>query len=583
MSKVIVVDEYKLEKCIGKGSYGEVYFTSKEGANIPYATKRMKREEVEDPSYVKYFINEITIMKELYHKNIIKIEALKKTSNHYYIIMDYCNGGTLKDNYYKYKMKYGTSFPEKIIQHILRQMVEAVAFLHSKNIVHRDLKSENILIHFNSEEAKNNIDILNSELKLIDFGTATHKINNTIIGSPLTMDPLILKMITNGRKEDQEKLPYDEKIDIWSLGIISYQLFTGSYPFISGNYHDLMNEIEKGDIIIPINISAEAISFLLRMLQYSSEKRFNAAELLKHPFIQRYIGDFSFLDKKILHNFIKNGSLNVNIKDTEGIDSILNQYINPDKNSINLNSTNNNSKIDFSLSIGFDSFSNSAPIIKEKKHSISPTLPSNYSNSAILNSQKEKQFEEFEDFLGELKIKERQINNENQNLYNSSPLYIIPKNSDAVESAQPFQNSMIDISHNNIFFQKGNELLNNENKPKFNQNIPQKSLSVQNNNQYNPTSNNPFQSEQKDNQKDSIGVDSTKNKNESSKIINSFYNKMNLPDKYSSMPSQMMNSVSGYPQNYEIGANNIIFDNSLNTQNFNSSTPILGLKNFNNY
>ena len=384
MSSVILVDNYTLTKNIGKGAYGKVYYTTKKGSNIPYATKRMKRETVESPDYLRFFINEISILKEIYHKNIVRIEALKKTNNHYYIVMDYCNGGTLLDNYHKYKMKYGSSFPEKIIQHILRQVIEAVAYLHSQNIVHRDLKLENILIHFNSEEAKNNIDILNSELKLIDFGTATRRPNNTIVGSPLNMDPTILKMIVTGQKE---KLPYDEKIDIWSLGIISYYLFTGDFPFI-GNYNDLMEEIEKGDICIPISISAEAISFLLRMLQFSSKKRFNAAELLTHPFIQRYIGDFTYLDKKILHNFIKNGNLCANIKNSDGFDSILNQYIYQDKH-INTISSNNNSETNYSLSISAPSIVNSAPIIKGKIAPMVPQVTSNYYNSAIFNPQKD--------------------------------------------------------------------------------------------------------------------------------------------------------------------------------------------------
>ena len=128
MEKIIVGDEYNLEKCIGKGTYGNVYYTTKKGSNIPYATKRMKRETVEDPSYLKYFINEITIPRQLFHKNIVKIEALKKTGKHYYIIMEYVNGGTLKDNFNKYKFKYGVNFPEKIIQHILRQLVEVVLY-----------------------------------------------------------------------------------------------------------------------------------------------------------------------------------------------------------------------------------------------------------------------------------------------------------------------------------------------------------------------------------------------------------------------------------------------------------------------
>ena len=576
MSSVILVDNYSLTKIIGKGSYGKVYYTTKKGSNIPYATKRMKRETVEDPNYLRFFINEITILKEIYHKNIVRIEALKKTNNHYYIVMDYCNGGTLLDNYHKYKMKYGSSFPEKIIQHILRQVIEAVAYLHSQNIVHRDLKLENILIHFNSEEAKNNIDILNSELKLIDFGTATRRPNNTIVGSPLNMDPTILKMFVTGQKE---KLPYDEKIDIWSLGIISYYLFTGDFPFI-GNYNDLMEEIEKGDICIPISISAEAISFLLRMLQFSSKKRFNAAELLTHPFIQRYIGDFTYLDKKILHNFIKNGNLCANIKNSDGFDSILNQYIYQDKH-LNTISSNNNSETNYSLSIDAPSIANSAPIIKGKIAPMVPQVTSNYYNSAIFNPQKD---EQFESLMNELKNKEKEINNRSQNLSNSSPMYILSKNLEPIEFSQPYQNSMMEMPHNSFNNQKESGFLNKENKSKNNQNISQKS--VNKNIQYNENNNNitnSFQSKPKNEEKNDNGIISSNNKNETSKIINSFNQVEYLSGKYNSVQPQMMNSVNYYQPNYGNGSkNNNNFNYGLSTQYYNSSTPIQGIKNSHN-
>ena len=490
--------------------------------------------------------------------------------------MDYCNGGTLLDNYHKYKMKYGSSFPEKIIQHILRQVIEAVAYLHSQNIVHRDLKLENILIHFNSEEAKNNIDILNSELKLIDFGTATRRPNNTIVGSPLNMDPTILKMIVTGQKE---KLPYDEKIDIWSLGIISYYLFTGDFPFI-GTYNDLMEEIEKGDICIPINISAEAISFLLRMLQFSSQKRFNAAELLTHPFIKRYIGDFTYLDKKILHNFIKNGNLCANIKNSDGFDSILNQYIYQDKH-INTISSNNNSETNYSSSIDAPSIANSAPIIKGKIAPMVPQVTSNYYNSAIFNPQKD---EQFESLMNELKNKEKEINNRSQNLSNSSPMYILSKNLEPIEFSQPYQNSMMEMPHNSFNNQKESGFLNKENKSKNNQNISQKS--VNKNIKYNENNNNitnSFQSKPKNEEKNDNGIISSNNKNETSKIINSFNQGEYLSGKYNSVQPQMMNSVNYYQPNYGNESKNNNFNYGLSTQYYNSSTPIQGIKNSHNY
>ena len=104
------IADYRLNESIGKGSFGEVYLTTKEKSNKKYATKVMKREIVEDPNYLKYFKNEITILNNINHKNCVKLESLQKTTHNYYIIMEYCNGGTLKKNYEQYKLKNGKPF-----------------------------------------------------------------------------------------------------------------------------------------------------------------------------------------------------------------------------------------------------------------------------------------------------------------------------------------------------------------------------------------------------------------------------------------------------------------------------------------
>ena len=565
------VDEYTLNECIGKGSFGEVYYTTKEDSSIPYATKRFNRENVEKKENISYFINEITILKEIYHKNIIKIESLKKTKNHYYVIMEYCNGGTLTENVDNYKLKHGKPLPEKSIQHIMRQLVDAVAHLHSKGILHRDLKPENILLNYNTEEAKNNIDILNSELKLIDFGTSTHKSNNTVIGSPYTMDPLILKMFISGQKSS---LPYDEKIDIWSLGIIFFYLLTGNLPFM-GNFFDVMNQIENGDINIPLNISAEAISFLLKMIQYYSEKRFSAADLLNHPFIKNYIGDFSYLDQKQISCFIKNGSIVINIKNNDAISSFINQYINKKKSTINSNSNNNSLDTKDTKSIDNSSFYHSAPLFKPEGKQQPPQYTSNY-NSAIFNPQN---FKQIDDLMDELKTKEREYNN--QNVYNSSPIFILPKNMESFKSVYPSPNNKIEMPQNQYNSQVVPDFSLYENKKQTSSNnIPKQKIT--NNYQYKIgqyNNQNPNQGKQAVSyEKNNNTTTPTKNQRESSTNINYLNQQIFQPGKYNSVQPDFTNNNSYHPNYGYYNLNNQV----ISTNIINSSSPIQGLKNFTN-
>jgi len=97
---------------------------------------------------------EITILKNLDHPNIVKLKEVKKTKKHFYLVMEYCNGGELQSFLDKYQEKNKHAFTEEIVQYLMRQIMSAMYYLHSRNIMHRDIKLENILLKFDSLEDK---------------------------------------------------------------------------------------------------------------------------------------------------------------------------------------------------------------------------------------------------------------------------------------------------------------------------------------------------------------------------------------------------------------------------------------------
>ena len=324
----MLLDEYTLTQFLGKGTFGEVYLTTKKDSNFLYATKRMSKEFVEDPKYLKYFNNEITILRKLHHKNIVRLEDLKKTANHYYVIMEYCNGGTLTECLEKYKNIHHSPFTEEIVQHIMRQIVSAINYIHDLRIIHRDLKLDNILVKFENETDKNQLNLLKSEVKIIDFGFAAYKTQagllQTAIGSPMNMDPLILKKFNMGGAGNKE-LGYDEKADIWSLGTLCYQMLIGHCAFDAYNMKELVSKVEEGTYKVPTNLSKEVVSFLNAMLQYNPEKRMKASELIKHAFLIKSISDFTRIDMNKVSKKVYGGELKINIRENNTIWSIFNE------------------------------------------------------------------------------------------------------------------------------------------------------------------------------------------------------------------------------------------------------------------
>ena len=319
------IEDITLLKCLGKGSFGEVYLSTKRGRREYFATKKMDRKQADQPSVRKYFENEIRILKSLNHPNIVKLEELKQTKDYYYIVMEYINGGSLTDCLKKYQNKYGKAFPENIVQYLMRQIVDAIKFLHDRKIIHRDLKLDNIMVSFDNENDKNNLNMMRGKVKIIDFGFAINMKGNlafSALGSPINMDPIILKKFNS---KGGSQLGYDEKADIWSLGTVCYEMLIGQTVFNADTMNELVKKVENGSYSVPTSVSKEMVSFLNGMLQYDGNNRLSATELSKHPFLTKRVSDFTKIDTRRVSKKINNKGLNINVKKNQTIWAIFNE------------------------------------------------------------------------------------------------------------------------------------------------------------------------------------------------------------------------------------------------------------------
>ena len=327
----MIFEDLTFIKIIGKGSFGQVYLTSRKGHSEFYATKIIKKIIADSAKVKKYFHNEINILKEIQHKNIMRLIEIKQNSENYYLICELCNGGSLRQCVNKYLKMYNKTFSEEIIQYLMKQIIEALKYLHGKHIMHRDLKLDNILVNFKDENDKSVLNMYGAEVKIIDFGFAAHvdkkqDLHKSVLGSPMYMDPKLLKKYT--RTSNIDITGYDESIDIWSLGNIFYEMLTGKLAFDTNDIKILEQKIDTGFYSLPTTSYKEVVGFLIGMFQYDSEKRLTAEELSKHDFLSKNIRHFVRIDINTVKNYIKNDKLVISIKEDKTLWNMFNNKYN---------------------------------------------------------------------------------------------------------------------------------------------------------------------------------------------------------------------------------------------------------------
>uniref|UniRef100_UPI00398F7B15 MAP/microtubule affinity-regulating kinase 3a isoform X9 n=1 Tax=Pristiophorus japonicus TaxID=55135 RepID=UPI00398F7B15 len=255
------IGNYRLLKTIGKGNFAKVKLARHILTGREVAIKIIDKTQLNPTSLQKLF-REVRIMKCLNHPNIVKLFEVIETEKTLYLVMEYASGGEVFD----YLVAHGR-MKEKEARAKFRQIVSAVQYCHQKQIVHRDLKAENLLL-----DADMNI-------KIADFGfsnefTIGNKLD-TFCGSP----PYAAPELFQGKKYD------GPEVDVWSLGVILYTLVSGSLPFDGQNLKELRERVLRGKYRIPFYMSTDCENLLKRFLVLNPSKRGTLEQIMKDRWI----------------------------------------------------------------------------------------------------------------------------------------------------------------------------------------------------------------------------------------------------------------------------------------------------------
>uniref|UniRef100_A0A1B0B9E4 Protein kinase domain-containing protein n=1 Tax=Glossina palpalis gambiensis TaxID=67801 RepID=A0A1B0B9E4_9MUSC len=279
---VPIEDKYILHDTLGTGAFSEVRLAvSRENPDHHYAVKIIDKKALKGKE--ESLENEIRVLRRfsanqqidgelepgtrLTHPNIVQLYETFEDKSKIYLVMELVTGGELFD-----RIVEKGSYTEKDASDLIRQILEAVAYMHKEGVVHRDLKPENLLFYSPDDDAK---------IMISDFGLSKTEDSGTMAtacGTPGYVAPEVLA-----------QKPYGKAVDVWSIGVISYILLCGYPPFYDENDANLFAQILKGDFEFDSpywdDISESAKDFIRHLMCVDVKKRYTCEQALAHPWI----------------------------------------------------------------------------------------------------------------------------------------------------------------------------------------------------------------------------------------------------------------------------------------------------------
>lgn len=261
------LEDFDIGKPLGRGKFGRVYLAREKKSQFIVALKVLFKSQLSKANVEHQLRREIEIQSHLRHNNILRLYGYFYDDKRVYLILEYAPKGEL----YK-ELTKKSKFSEKASATYIAQLADSLRYCHSKKVIHRDIKPENLLLG------------LKGELKISDFGWSVHAPSSrrtTLCG---TLDYLPPEMI-EGRL-------HDEKVDLWSLGVLCYEFLVGHPPFETKTHDDTYALISKVKFSYPEHVTIPARDLIGKLLLHRPDDRLPLDEVLKHPWIRHHAAMF---------------------------------------------------------------------------------------------------------------------------------------------------------------------------------------------------------------------------------------------------------------------------------------------------
>ena len=265
------ITDFDILKELGNGSFGRVFLARHKKTKVKYAIKAIDKQNKTNIEEKPYFRRELEVMYKIHHPNVVKLFGHFEDNKYCYFIMEYISKGNV---YNLLTMDKTKKLSSKVVATIMKDVISAAYFLHNMDppIIHRDIKPENVLLHEGFIS------------KLTDFGWSNYiqedKERKTVCGTPIYLAPEIIK-----------ETGHDERVDIWCIGVLLFELTTGKVPFQGNDIETLKTNILHLKINWPNEMDPNAKDLISKILKLDPDERLTLEDIIQHEFFLKYFPD----------------------------------------------------------------------------------------------------------------------------------------------------------------------------------------------------------------------------------------------------------------------------------------------------